>query len=155
MSGVPSPETVSSTVPETSERMLLCDAGGCWVALPLRTVLEVVPARPLTRLPGASREVAGLANLRGQIVTVVDLAARLGRTPAAGTAGHRLVVVEHRGRSIGLAVRDVVRIVQPGPDELRPATEDGEESFVRATGEVEHRPFQVLDTDALLQSILV
>jgi hypothetical protein len=47
------------------------------------SVREIVPIRHATRLPGAPPYVRGLINLRGAIVTVIDLAARLAGTSAA------------------------------------------------------------------------
>jgi purine-binding chemotaxis protein CheW len=62
--------------------------------LELARVEEVLRPLPVTRLPLASRGIAGLMNLRGRIVPVVDLRAVLGRdaAPAAGAAAGLVVV---------------------------------------------------------------
>ena len=60
--------------------------------------------RPATRLPGAPAWVRGLINLRGTLVTVVDLGVRFG----AGEGGAKsIVVVEAAGKAFGIGVDDV------------------------------------------------
>jgi purine-binding chemotaxis protein CheW len=49
------------------------------LGIPVERVQEVLRAQPVTRVPLAHEHVAGLVNLRGQIVTAIDLRARLGR----------------------------------------------------------------------------
>jgi purine-binding chemotaxis protein CheW len=49
---------------------------GQHLAVPLDNVIRVIPALQCTPLPGAPQTVLGLANVRGQIVPVVDLARR-------------------------------------------------------------------------------
>ncbi len=60
-----------------------------------------VPA-PLTRVPGAKSWILGLANVRGQLLPIIDLRAYLGAgaTPASRTA--RIIVVNHRDIPAGL-----------------------------------------------------
>jgi twitching motility protein PilI len=63
---------------------------------------------PLTRVPGAKSWVLGLANVRGQLLPIIDLRAYLGggETPAARTA--RIIVVNHRDIPAGLVVDEVL-----------------------------------------------
>lgn len=51
---------------------------GQHLAVPLDSVIRVIPALQCTPLPGAPRTVLGLANVRGQIIPVLDLASRFG-----------------------------------------------------------------------------
>ena len=82
-------------------------------ACDLEAVREIVPARPATRLPGAPEWICGLINLRGTLVTVVDLAIRFG----AGAAGPKpIIVVEAAGKTFGIGV-DEVRDVQSVPED--------------------------------------
>jgi purine-binding chemotaxis protein CheW len=79
-------------------------------ACDLEAVREIVPARAATRLPGAPDWIRGLINLRGTLVTVVDLAVRFGSIP--GIDGMKsIIVVEASGKSFGIGV-DEVRNVQ-------------------------------------------
>jgi purine-binding chemotaxis protein CheW len=92
------------------QRMLLFTAGGRLFGCDIAVVREIIPARRATRLPGSPAYVLGLINLRGTVVTVIDLVARLG----AGTADARdgsIIMVEWGTRAVGLAV-DEMRDVQ-------------------------------------------
>jgi purine-binding chemotaxis protein CheW len=108
---------------------LLVSIGGRRFALPLGAVREVVDSRPFARVPGATDAVCGVINLRGTVVTVFDLGVLLGNPPAALDPLHRLVLVEHRGRPVGLAVSDVLRI--RGDADAEAATPVHPESLLR------------------------
>ncbi len=89
--------------------MLLFRAAGRLCACDLDAVKEIVPGRPATRLPGAPSWVDGLINVRGTLITVVDLAARFGAVRDAAVQGS-IVIVKGAGKSFGVrvdAVRDV------------------------------------------------
>jgi purine-binding chemotaxis protein CheW len=136
------------------EPLLLLAAGGRRLALPLGRVREIVTARPITRLPGAESGVAGLVNVRGRMITVLDLGTRLGAHPATDAPGHRVVVLEHRGRSVGLAVEEVLRILQADPTSFAPPEpSDQGRDFLKATGRVEEHAFTVLDPDSLFHPV--
>jgi purine-binding chemotaxis protein CheW len=104
-------------------RLLLFAVAGTIYACDIGTVREIVPVRRATRLPGAPGYVSGLINLRGAIVTVIDLATRLAGAPVASDGS--VVLAEHGSKHVGLAV-DEVRDVQILPME----------QFERATGDV-------------------
>jgi purine-binding chemotaxis protein CheW len=77
----------------------------------LETVREIVPMRAATRLPGAPAWVRGLVNLRGALVTVVDLSGRFGM-PRPGDTGD-VLVAEAEGKTFGIlvdAVKDVLTL---------------------------------------------
>lgn len=104
--------------------------GGAEFGLPAAAVREVVRPPPLTRVPFAPAAVRGLAQVRGTVLAVVDLGARLGVAPVASTG--RLVVVWGRGReAVGLLVEGVVGLVEgdaaeaPLPDEAEAALPPG------------------------------
>jgi chemotaxis signal transduction protein len=97
---------------------LLVAIGDERYAVPIQEVREVAAVGELTPVPGAPRAVMGVQNLRGQVITVVDLGAVLGTsTPVARRA---LVVVEDGGDPVALAVDTVVDVgavdAQPGED---------------------------------------
>jgi purine-binding chemotaxis protein CheW len=67
-------ETIEGTVAEYVTAVI----GGQLFGLPISRVQDVFMPERLTRVPLASSEIAGVLNLRGRIVTVVDMRARLG-----------------------------------------------------------------------------
>lgn len=136
---------------------MLVSSGNELLALDFGVVREVVPARPFARLPGSPAFVSGLINLRGRMVTVVDLGARLRGRAASSDAGHRVVVVEYQGREVGLAVHDVVRIVPVASEALTRLASDGadagEAPFLTHAGELDGVEFRTVHTERLLRPI--
>jgi purine-binding chemotaxis protein CheW len=80
-------------------------------AVPITEVQEIIRVPTIARVPAAPPFVAGVINLRGRIVPVVDLALRLGL--ASGEAGRaRRVVVTHVGSiTVGLLVDGVTEVL--------------------------------------------
>lgn len=152
MSDLPAPDLELPEPPDPGEPYLLLQAAGRAFGVPLPDVLEVVTPRECTRLPGAPVEVLGLVNLRGRVVTVVDLATAIGLLARPEAPG-RVVVVEHRGKRVGLSVDDAPRILMIDPASLeRPGVDDP--LTVYAATEAEGRPLAVLDTRAVLGAVL-
>lgn len=86
-------------------------------------VREIRGWSPTTVLPHAPAYVRGVINLRGSVVTVVDLSARLGFGPSEPTHRHVVIIAMHEGRVVGLLadlVSDIVTIsddsIQAVPD---------------------------------------
>jgi twitching motility protein PilI len=72
-------------------------------------VREVLPVpEQVTRVPGAKSWLRGIANLRGQLLTVVDLKAFLGGGSASGERHARILVVASRDVPTGLVVDEVI-----------------------------------------------
>ena len=85
-------------------------------ALPVTDVLEVADIGDVTPVPGAVQAVLGLKNLRGTVITVVDLAAVMDLS--ATQPRQRIVVAEEGGRHVALAVDSVVGVESvPKPSE--------------------------------------
>jgi purine-binding chemotaxis protein CheW len=142
-----------------TERMVLLAVDGYRIAVSIGKIREVIPARPYTPLPGSGHHVCGLINLRGRIVTVLDVAARLGLAPASSDPGHSLVVVEHEGKPVGLAVNDVSRIVEVDLEALGDAVEafralSLDRSYLLGVGEADGEMFVAVDPDRIIAPLL-
>jgi len=88
-------------------------------------VREVLPLpEHVTRVPGAKPWLRGIANLRGQLLTVVDLKALLGNGSVTPDRRARVLVVASRDVPTGLVVDEVVGFCRFGaeasPEELPP-----------------------------------
>jgi purine-binding chemotaxis protein CheW len=98
-------------------RFLLFGVAGRLCACDLEAVREIIPARAATRLPGAPEWVRGLINLRGTLVTVVDLAVRFGS--AGGAFGAKsIIVAEAAGKALGIGVDEVRNVQSVAEDAL-------------------------------------
>ncbi len=91
--------------------------------LPILAVQEVISQFDIEPVPGTGSQVLGVINLRGNVVTVLDLRRRLGTTDAPIAEASRVIVIEHDTERFGLLVdrvADVRKIadaaVKPAPD---------------------------------------
>jgi purine-binding chemotaxis protein CheW len=110
----------------------------------MAAVREIIPSRTVTRLPGAPAWVLGLLNLRGSVVTVVDLADRLG---LGGGAAQSVIVVELGGKTIGVRV-DAVESVALAEDARVEAVEPARSAEGLVVGMVRLRDGTALLMDA-------
>ncbi|HEX6984186.1 MAG TPA: chemotaxis protein CheW, partial [Planctomycetaceae bacterium] len=94
--------------------------GGQLLGVPVRHVQEVLNPQTIAPVPRSRSEVAGLLNLRGQIVTAVDLRRRLGLPPRVGETAAMNVVVRHEGESFSLLVDEVGDVIDAPAESLEP-----------------------------------
>lgn len=76
------------------------------------TVQEVIRPQEMTRVPLAAHAVGGLINLRGQVVTAVDLRTRLGLPPAEADKPSMNVVVRTPDGAVSLLVDTIGDVVE-------------------------------------------
>lgn len=92
--------------------------------LPILVVKEIIEYSALTEVPLMPKTISGVINLRGAVVPVMDLSARLGRAPC--TVGRRtsIVIVEQKhktdGPMIGLIVDSVSAVKTVDPKDIEP-----------------------------------
>lgn len=76
-----------------------------------------------TKLPHSPDYIIGVINLRGTILPIMDLSARLGMGLSEPSERHVIIVVHLRDKTLGLLVDSVSDILDVGPDHLRPVPE--------------------------------
>jgi purine-binding chemotaxis protein CheW len=92
--------------------------GGQLFGLPIERVQDVFMPDRLTRVPLASDDVAGVLNLRGRIVTAIDMRARLGLPKNDSGRPPMAVGVDMRGESYGLLIDNIGEVLKL-PNESR------------------------------------
>ncbi|MFC3714198.1 chemotaxis protein CheW [Sphingoaurantiacus capsulatus] len=98
--------------------------GGQLLGIPVLLVHDVLRLGVLTRVPRAPAMVAGVMNLRGRIVTAIDVRQSLGLPPRDAAAPSMGIVVEQDGQPYALVVDAVGDVVSVAADrfEAHPAT---------------------------------
>jgi purine-binding chemotaxis protein CheW len=117
-------------------------------------VQEVVRVGDITRVHHAPPYVVGIRNLRGRIVTVIDLALRLELGGQGRSAESRLLIVEWHGEPLGLLVDAVTDTLSLGADDLMPppANVSGVQGrFLRGVCRQGDRLVALLAPDAVLE----
>jgi purine-binding chemotaxis protein CheW len=112
--------------------------GGQTFGIPVLKVQDVLGAQTITRVPLAPVEVAGSLNLRGRIVTAVDVRLRLGLPKRENEKSAMSVVVEHQGELYSLLVDSVGEVLsletrdyQRNPPTLNPRLREFSDGIYR------------------------
>ena len=80
--------------------------------VPVLGVRDILAEQPITRIPLAAAEIAGSLNLRGRIVTAIDLRERLGLPAAPAGTPRMSVVAEQNGELYALLVDQVSEVLR-------------------------------------------
>ena len=121
--------------------------------VPITSLHEIVRVPEITAVPDAPDYLEGVINLRGKIVSVMDLRKRFGDKQAALKKHNRILVVEHSGKLAGLIVDSATEVLKiPGEDvEAAPAAfQEGGLNCVTGLGKVRGRLIVLLDITKLL-----
>jgi purine-binding chemotaxis protein CheW len=151
------PGADDSSVDSLARQILLVVAGGGLFGIPLEGSREILEGRTCTPLPGSASSVRGLINLRGRLVTVLDLGDRIGLAGVNAGTDHNIVILEHEGKRVGLAVDEVVRIHRPHEGET--VTDAGFHALrshnpcLAGSGRVEGKLFTLLDPDSIFRPV--
>jgi len=122
--------------------------------VPIGLVHEIVRVPEITNVPDSPGYVEGVINLRGKIVSVVDLRKRFGEKEITAHKKNRILVTEVDGKMVGLIV-DAASEVLKIPDseiELPPSVfEEGELNYVTGVGKLHGRLVILIDLSKILQ----
>jgi purine-binding chemotaxis protein CheW len=108
--------TVAADIVTFRVRDMLC-------GLDIVDVQEIKRIHQITAVHRAPPEVRGVVNMRGRIVTIIDVRQKLGFEPAAGGPA-LVIIVPHREELLGLLVDDVDDIVHAEPGSIAPAPDN-------------------------------
>jgi len=143
----------TASIPEAVlSSTLLFRVGGATYGCDIAATQEIIPLRPMTRVPGAPAYVRGLINMRGTIVTVLDLAARLDPTSVPVVEGS-ILLLRYRDRLVGVVVEEVVDLRMLEIDDGDTTQRGG--TIVRGMATLDDAPVVVLDLDALIKQVLL
>jgi purine-binding chemotaxis protein CheW len=138
---------------ETTTEYVTATVAGQLFGLPIARVQDVFVLDRLTRVPLAAPEIAGVLNLRGRIVTAIDMRQRLGLAPAGEVRKRMAIGIEYKGESYGLLI-DVIGEVLNLPSsgrESNPVNLEAQLARVSAgVHRLEDRLLVVLDIDRVL-----
>lgn len=121
--------------------------GHCY-GLSVLQVQEIVQNQVLTRVPLAHPMVRGLINLRGQIVTAIDLRQRLGLPPRPGDAIPTNVVVHSDDGAVSLLVDEIGDVLEVTDDQFESPPETlpiSERPLIRGAYKLPDRLLVILD----------
>lgn len=141
-------------VAANSKEFVTVELAGQCLGIPVLSVHDVLNAQSITRIPKAPPSVVGVLNLRGRIVTAVDLRIRLGFEERAEGEKTMSVVVEHNGDPFSLLVDGVGEVLALSDDkfEKTPVTlDDRLRAVARGIYRLDDGLMVVLDVSSLLE----
>jgi purine-binding chemotaxis protein CheW len=127
--------------------------GSASYAVPADQVLHLESFESATHVPGAPPYVAGIVQVRGRLVPVVDLRARFGLPPIDHALDRRVIVVQVGTRIAGLLVDSAREVVQIDPAAYEKPPEIIEEQasgFVNGVATAAQRLFLLVDVPRII-----
>ncbi len=121
-----SPPSQTTAPPAEPGQIVVFKIGGRAYGIDVGRVREIRGWQPTTELPNAPEHILGVINLRGVIVPVLDLRARLGFGVDGCNAASVVIVVEIGEDLVGFVSDAVSDILDVKPGELRPAPDHAE-----------------------------
>ena len=147
----------TETLPESraTARTLLFRVAGKVYGCDIDVVREIIPYRRAARLPGAPSFVQGLINLRGTIVTVLDLGTRIDPARPVVRDGS-IILATHAGgtRVVGIAV-DEVMDVQAISEEHVEHHGGARDALIRGLGHLGDGVVVLIDIHTLVTQVLL
>lgn len=138
----------SEVLDTTPELYVVFRVGDAEYALPASSVLQMESFAGATRVPGTSPFVAGIIQIRGRVVPVMDLRLRFGLPAVPATFDTRVVVGQHGDRAVALladSAREVLKISHSQMKAPPRLLGDGASGFVKAVAQVGPRMVMVID----------
>jgi purine-binding chemotaxis protein CheW len=121
------------------------------------SVREIRGWTPATALPHSPAFVRGVINLRGVVLPIVDLAARLGLACVEPTSRHVIIVAQIERQMVGLLVDAVSEILTVTDDMVQPTPDVASEmakTFVRGVLAINERMISLIALDEILPTTL-
>jgi purine-binding chemotaxis protein CheW len=122
----------------------------CIDVMSVREIRVWTPATPIAHAPSY---VAGVINLRGTVLPIIDFAARLGFPPAEPTTRHAILVAQIGEQTVGLLVEGVSEILTITEDLIQPTpnvASDIAREFVSGIVATQNRMISLVALDGLI-----
>jgi purine-binding chemotaxis protein CheW len=122
--------------------------------VPIALVHEIVRVPEITAVPEAPHCVEGVINLRGKIISVVDLRKRFAEKQIQDGKKNRILVAEIDGKLVGLIVDAASEVLKISPSDIEPPPNVFEESdvnYVTGVGKLHGRLVIMVDLGKILR----
>jgi len=86
--------------------------------VPIQSVHEILRVPQITAVPDAPAYIEGVINLRGKIISIIDLRKRFHEPSIQSNGRNRILVIEIRGRLVGLIVDSASEVLKVSPADI-------------------------------------
>lgn len=140
----------------TAKELLTFQLGAQEYALDIMSVREIRGWTKTTPMPHAPVFMRGVINLRGTVLPVMDLAARLGLPPTETTERNVIIVVKCNECMTGLLVDAVSDIIALSTDDMQPPPDTGADALsntIRALSLIDDRMIRILELENVIAKV--
>lgn len=130
ISGVQEPD------PENKMEFLTFSLRDQLFSIDIMSVREIRSWSEPTALPHAQEFMIGVVNLRGTVLPIIDLSARLDEAPTVANARNVIIVIEHNQKLMGLLVDSVSDILTFDPGSLQPLPDNPDDACSKVVNSV-------------------
>nr|MBF0685054.1 chemotaxis protein CheV [Pseudomonas sp.] len=117
-------------------------------------VKEVLQCPRLTSLPKASAVVRGVANIRGNTLSILDLSLATGKPALTDLSSSFVIIAEYNTQVLGFLVRSVERIVNMNwADILPPPSGVGQDHYLTAVTHIDDQMVEIIDVEKVLAEV--
>ena len=118
-------------------------------------VREVLQCPPLTAIPKRNKYVRGIAHIRGQTISVIDLSLATGGRAIENTKDCFIIIAEYNRSVQGFLVQSVERIININWGSIMPPPKGtgGKQSYLTAITEIDKELVEIIDVEKILEEI--
>lgn len=117
-------------------------------------VREVLPCPHLTVMPKLHKFVVGVAHIRGQTISVIDLAYAIGGRKTSDVSKSFIIIAEYNRSSHAFLVSNVERIINMNWTKIMPPPKGaGDSNYLTAVTEIDNELIEILDVEKILDEI--
>ena len=124
-----------------------------YYALEIAAVVEIIEYSVPTNVPETPDYIAGMINLHGHIVPVIDIRTRFRKNPKDDTARKCIIIVNIGNNQLGLIVDNVIDLITINPANLTDPPQVGtsySHVFIKSIGVFDNKMNLIIDTDKLI-----
>lgn len=140
----------------SEERFLVFMLGESRFAMPLLSAKEVMAPRKTTSIPSAHKMITGILNLRGNVITIIDLKTKLGINQKAAGTETTFIILADEEYSYGItvdAVETVLSIKTNQIEELDESMDKSKTTHTKRLAKVDNKLILILDIDDLINDL--
>ena len=121
---------------------------GQFFGVPISDVVQIVGMQTVTEIPEFPQYAKGIINLRGEIIPVIDVRLRVGKTEVSYNERTCIIVTQMEERSIGFIVDEVDSVLAINDEAIAPPPQisDNMNNFITGVGKLENKVVLLMDT---------
>lgn len=151
--------TVANEFTDSIENMyLLLALDNQEYAISIKYVVDIINMQPITRVPNCPHFIAGITNLRGKVIPIIDLRLRFGKMSQAYTERNCIIFLEENGATVGLVIDSVSSVTEIDESMISPppaVSGSFESGFIEGVGRTENGIKLILDCRMVLGDDLI